>query len=220
MVEARARGVDLVVFDCDGVLVDSEPIAVPVLGRALRAAGLALSDAEVHLTFVGLAFPRCVEIAERRLGHPLPAGFTERVQAETFEAFRAGLRAMPGVEEALDRLAVPYCVASSGDPDKMRLSLGLTGLLERFHGRMFSASEVRNGKPAPDLFLHAAARLGARPERTVVVEDSLPGVRAAIEAGMRVYGYAPAGDGEALAVAGAIPLLDLRELPGVLEEGP
>jgi len=219
MAEASPGGTQLVIFDCDGVLVDSEPIATRVLGAALRAEGLRMADEEVHRTFLGLTFPRTIEIVEARLGRALPPDFTEQVQAQTFEEFRADLDAMPGIEETLDRLRVPYCVASSGEPEKMRCTLGRTGLLERFEGRMFSASEVTHGKPAPDLFLHAAARMGARPERTVVVEDSVAGVAAARAAGMRVFGYAPAGDGAELEAAGATLLRDLRELPAWIGGG-
>jgi len=218
MADSSGGTVDLVVFDCDGVLVDSEPIAVPILGAALRTLGLVMTDAEVHRTFVGFTSGRCIEIAEERLGRALPADFAERVQVRTFKAFCAGLRAMPGIVETLDRLPVPYCVASSGDPGKMRLTLGLTGLLDRFRDRMFSASEVARGKPSPDLFLHAAERSGARPDRTVVVEDSLPGVIAAAAAGMRVQGYCPTGEGAELVAAGAILFRDLRELPERLVE--
>jgi HAD superfamily hydrolase (TIGR01509 family) len=224
MADAARRGAarrcsDLVIFDCDGVLVDSEPIAAAVLGEALRGEGLAMTDQEVHHTFRGLTFERTIEIVEERLGRPLFSDFAERVQARTFEAFRRGLSAMPGVNEALDRLEVPYCVASSGEPEKMRLTLGLTGLLGRFDGRMFSASEVAQGKPAPDLFLHAARCMGAAPHRTIVVEDSIAGVTAARAASMRVYGYAAAGDGAALEAAGATLLGDLRDLPRWIEEG-
>jgi HAD superfamily hydrolase (TIGR01509 family) len=218
MAEAARPRPELVIFDCDGVLVDSEPAAAAVLAEALREEGLAMTDEEVRRAFLGLTFPRTIEIVEERLGRPLGAGFAGRVQARTFEAFRRGLAPMPGVEEALDRLDVPYCVASSGEPEKMRLTLGLTGLLDRFDGRMFSASEVEHGKPEPDLFLHAARRLRASPARTVVVEDSVAGVTAARRAQMRVYGYAAAGDGAALEAAGATLLADLRQLPRLIEE--
>jgi HAD superfamily hydrolase (TIGR01509 family) len=211
-------GWDLVIFDCDGVLVDSEPLANRVFAESLRAVGLNMDYGEVCRTFVGLSMARCVEIVERRLGRPLPGGFVKRLQERTYEAFRAGLRPVEGVARALERIDLPVCVASSGEHEKMRLTLGLTGLLPRFEGRLFSATEVERGKPHPDLFLHAARSLGARPARCVVVEDSVPGVLAARAARMFVLGYAGGTDGEPLAAAGARVFHAMAELPGLLAD--
>ena len=161
---------------------------------------------------------RCVEIVEERLGRPVPEGFVERLQARTYEAFRAGLRPVRGVAQALERIDLPVCVASSGEHEKMRLTLGLTGLLDRFEGRLFSATEVERGKPHPDLFLLAARSLGARPPRCVVVEDSAPGVLAARAAGMTALGYAGGTDGKPLAAAGARVFHGMAELPDLLAE--
>ena len=212
-------GFDLVIFDCDGVLVDSEPLANRIFADALEEVGLALSFDEVCATFVGLSMSRCVEIVEQRLGRALPGDFVPRLQRRTFDAFRADLQAVPGVAEALDRIASPVCVASSGEREKMNLTLGLTGLLPRFEGRIFSATEVARGKPWPDLFLHAAATLGAVPQRCAVVEDSLPGVRAACAAGMAAFGFAARDDGARLAAAGATVFRSMEELPALLGEG-
>lgn len=207
---------ELVIFDCDGVLVDSEPVANRVFAEALRDIGLEIDYEEVCRIFIGLSMAQCMEIVERRLGRPAPAGFVERLQARTFEAFRAELRPVPGVARALERIDLPVCVASSGEHEKMRLSLGLTGLLHRFEGRLFSATEVARGKPHPDLFLHAARSLGARPAGCVVIEDSAPGVRAARTAGMVALGYAGRTGGQALASAGARVFHDMEELPRLL----
>lgn len=207
---------DLVIFDCDGVLVDSEPLANRVMTESLRSLGLEIDYEEVCRTFLGLSMARCVEIIEERLGRPLPEGFVDRLQARTFEAFRGGLRPVEGVSRALGRIDVPVCVASSGEHEKMRLTLGLTGLLDRFEGRIFSATEVQRGKPHPDLFLHAARSLGARPDRCVVVEDSPPGVLAARAAGMAALGYAGGDGGEGLAAAGARLFHSMAELPELL----
>jgi HAD superfamily hydrolase (TIGR01509 family) len=209
---------ELVIFDCDGVLVDSEPLANRVFTEALRQIGVEISYEEVCRTFIGLSMSRCMEIVERRLGRPAPEGFVDRLQARTYEAFRAELRPVRGVARALERIDLPLCVASSGEPEKMRLSLGLTGLLDRFEGRLFSATEVARGKPWPDLFLHAARSLGARPEGCVVIEDSAPGVLAARAAGMAVLGYAGEGSGAGLAAAGARVFHDMEELPRLLAE--
>jgi HAD superfamily hydrolase (TIGR01509 family) len=162
-----------------------------------------------------------VALAEDELGRPLPDGFLKRAQALTFAAFRRELRPIPGVAEALAALSVPICVASSGAPEKIALSLSLTGLARFFHGNAFSASEVARGKPHPDLFLYAARRMAVRPEACVVIEDSLPGIEAAKAAGMRVFGFSGGGHGsEALAMrqraAGALELSAMRELPSLI----
>ncbi len=217
-----ARGAmepQLVIFDCDGVLVDSEPVANRVFTEMLAGLGLTTDYAQACREFVGLSMARCLAILEQRLGRKLPAGFEAELQARTFRAFREKLDAVPGVAEALDRLSVPFCVASSGEHEKMRLTLGLTGLLPRFEGRMFSATEVEKGKPHPDLFLHAAAGMGASPEFCAVVEDSLPGVQAGRAAGMTVYGYSPGADGAALASTGAILFREMAELPDLICRG-
>jgi HAD superfamily hydrolase (TIGR01509 family) len=208
----------LVIFDCDGVLVDSEPASNRVFVEELRHLGLDLGYDEVCRRFIGLSMGRCVEIISEDLGGPVPSGFVERLQSRTFEAFHRGLDSVEGVPEMLDRITAPTCVASSGEHEKMRLTLGLTGLLRRFEGRMFSATEVRRGKPHPDLFLHAARCMGARPARCVVVEDSVPGVRAARAAGMIVLGYAGRGNGAELESAGAQVFTDMIELPDLLDQ--
>ena len=210
---------DLIIFDCDGVLVDSEPVSNRVFTEMLNAIGLRTTPDETTRDFVGRSMKSCVEIVERRLGRPVPADFVETVQARTFAAFREGLHAVPGVEtalDALDALGVPTCVASSGEHAKMRTTLGLTGLLPRFEGRLFSATEVPRGKPHPDLFLHAARAMNADPARCAVVEDSPVGAQAGVAAGMTVFGYAAHSDPELLAAAGAHVFRDMKELPGVL----
>lgn len=209
---------DLAIFDCDGVLVDSEPVSNRVFTEALQAIGLSIGLDEASRTFTGLSMARCIEIVEERLGRPVPEGFVNRLQARTYEAFRAGLSPVEGVTRALDRIDLPVCVASSGEHEKIRLTLGLTGLLGRFEGRLFSATEVERGKPHPDLFLLAARSLGARPARCVVVEDSAPGVLAARAAGMTALGYAGGSDGRPLAAAGARVFHAMAELPDLLEE--
>jgi len=210
--------IDLVIFDCDGVLVDSEGVANRIFAEELSRIGLVLDEETVCRRFVGLSMARCVKLVEEQLGRPVPQGFVARLQRRTFDAFREGLRPIPGVEDALRRIEIPVCVASSGEQEKMRLTLGLTGLLGRFEGRMFSATEVARGKPAPDLFLHAARSLAARPDRCVVIEDSAPGVVAARAAGMAALGYAGRGNRDELAEAGARVFDSMQELPGLVED--
>jgi HAD superfamily hydrolase (TIGR01509 family) len=211
---------DLVIFDCDGVLVDSEPIANRVMCEMVGEVGLPMSYDETVRTFIGRSMSSCVALIEERLGRRLTPGFAAEFHVRTVERFRSELQPVPGIEDALDRIALPTCVASSGEIAKMEVTLGVTGLLPRFRGRIFSATQVPRGKPAPDLFLHAARQVGARPERCVVVEDTVLGVQAAVAAGMHVFGFAGRSDPEELARAGAQVFHDMRLLPGLLQAGP
>jgi len=209
---------DLVIFDSDGVLVDSEPIANRILNERLEAIGLPLSLEETTRAFQGRTLPVCLQIIEDVLGRPVPEGFLDDLQRRTFAAFREELAPVPGVKEALDAIPWPVCVASSGDLLKMRTTLTLAGLIVRFEGRMFSALDVPRGKPAPDLFLHAAETLGASPARTAVVEDSPVGIHAARGAGMTPFGYAARTEESLLREAGAVAIFgDMAELPGLLQ---
>ena len=182
--------ISLVIFDCDGVLVDTERIAVRIDVLVLAELGWRMTEAEVIERFMGRSDEEMTREIETHLGRRLPASWEEPFRHLYREAFAAELEPVPGILEALDAIAVPTCVASSGTHEKIRFTLGLTGLYERFAGRIFSASEVARGKPAPDLFLHAASRMGIPPAGCVVVEDSRYGVEAARAAGMRAFGYA------------------------------
>jgi HAD superfamily hydrolase (TIGR01509 family) len=211
-----AGSVGLVIFDCDGVLVDSEPIAVRIDLLVLAKFGLELSEAEVIERFVGRSPDVMREAIQAHLGH----GVSDRLESYEHlytEAFETELTPIDGVEQALDQINLPTCVASSSEPASLRRKLRLTGLYERFAGRVFSAREVTNGKPAPDLFLHAADKMGFDPSRCVVVEDSRYGVQAARAANMDALAYAggltPA---EALEGPRTTVFHDMRELPGLL----
>lgn len=198
------------------MLVDSEPIANRVLAAALTELGITTTFDQSVARYLGRARRDWLADVEGQFGGPLPEGWAEALRERTHEAFRVELRAVPGVVDALDRIAVPTCVASSGDPGKMQLTLGLTGLLPRFEGRIFSAVEVPRGKPHPDLFLHAAARMGAEPARCVVVEDSPRGVAAAVAAGMRALGFVSLIPAAELAAAGATVFTSMEDLPRLL----
>ena len=211
----------LIIFDCDGVLVDSEPIANRILTDALVECGLTLSRTEVAQATTGYSMLQVLAWAEGALGRPLPENFINTTQLRTFQAFRQELRPIPGASSVLDTMAnagVPYCVASSGDHEKINLTLGLTGLLSKLDGRIFSATDVANGKPAPDLFLQAAQSMNADSFGCVVIEDSLPGVAAGLEAGMKVYGYAAGSKDrqQSLGDAGALVFDHLQDLPWLL----
>lgn len=184
----------LVIFDCDGVLVDSEPLAAPILAVAMRELGLDAEPEDVDRDMRGRSLRDCIREIEARLGRPVPATFLQTLDARTREVFDRELTVIPGVVSllaALARASVPCAVASSGSHDKIRHSLTLTGLGSWFADRVFSASDVEHGKPAPDLFLLAAQQLGSSPRTTLVIEDSDPGVRAGVAAGMRVVHYCP-----------------------------
>jgi HAD superfamily hydrolase (TIGR01509 family) len=209
--------VDLVIFDCDGVLIDSERLAVKVDVLVLRELGWQLSEAEVIERFVGRSDRDAEAAIEAHLGRKLPAGWRKRFEPLYRRAFAGKLAPVDGVLEALDRITLPSCVASSGTHDYLRYTLGLTGLYERFAGRIFSADDVARGKPAPDLFLHAAARMAAEPAGCVVVEDSRFGLEAARAAGMRALAYAGGlSTADVLDGPNTIVFDDMRELPGLL----
>ena len=209
--------IDLVIFDCDGVLVDSEVIAVQIDQRMLADLGWHLSIDEIVEKFLGTSSASFTAKVEAHLGRALPDGFEAAYQPLLYDAFDAALQPIAGIESTLDEITLRTCVASSGSHEKIRKTLGHTGLLPRFAGRIYSSSEVTHGKPAPDLFLHAAAQMGVAPERCVVIEDSRFGVQAARAAGMHAFGYAggltPAA---ALESAGATVFTAMTELPELL----
>ena len=211
---------DLVIFDCDGVLVDSERIAVRIDAVVLAELGWPLSEAEVVERFVGRSEAHMIEQIELQLGIRLAPDWDDRFRPLYRDAFAAELAPVDGVVDALDTIDAPTCVASSSSHERLRYTLGLTGLLERFEGRIFSGDDVANGKPAPDLFLHAAATLSTDPARCAVIEDSRYGVEAARAAGMRAFGYAggltPA---DRLAGPATVVFDDMRELPALLAAG-
>ena len=196
----------LVIFDWDGVLVDSEPVANRTLAHMLRELGLDLTQEQIFESFVGYSLPHVLRVIESMLGRAPPPDFLRDLQARTFAAFKAELHAMPGIEAALDALdaaGLRYCVASSGDHEKMRTTLGITGLFPRFAGRIFSVTQVARGKPEPDIYVFAAAQMGVQPANCLVVEDTPPGVKAGVAAGMTVFGFCAFTPAEKLRAAGA-----------------
>ncbi|MFD8222101.1 HAD family hydrolase [Streptomyces sp. NPDC059697] len=184
---------DLVIFDNDGVLVDSEPISNTILAAYLTELGHPTSYEESIRDYMGSAMHRIHELVQERSGKRLPEEFDDVFHGRVFAAFERELQPVPGAVQLLEKLAadeVPYCVASSGSHERIRVGHRKTGLDRWFdEGRVFSSQDVGRGKPAPDLFLHAAERMGVAPQRCVVVEDSPLGVRAANAAGMDVYGF-------------------------------
>ena len=183
------RRFDLVIFDCDGVLIDSEVISARMLIAELQGYGVSVDMPYVARHFLGRSYPVVLATIRKDFGVALPEGFEADYRARLIAGFRAGLQAMPGVRQVIEALNMPYCLATSSSPPRLAQSLDIVGFTELFAGRSVTASEVRNGKPAPDIFLHAAAKFGTDPARCLVIEDSLVGVRAGLAAGMQVWRF-------------------------------
>jgi HAD superfamily hydrolase (TIGR01509 family) len=206
---------DLVIFDCDGVLVDSERLAVRTEAEILSGLGWPLTETEIVERFVGRTAAYMHQEIERHLGRSVDwdAEFEPRYQ----EVFERELVPVPGVIEALDQITTPMCVASSGSHEKMRFTLGKTGLLDHFAGRIFSVDQVEHGKPAPDIFLFAADQMDTTPERCAVVEDSVSGVTAGLAAGMAVFAFAGGvTTADLLSIEGVAVFDDMTRLPALL----
>ncbi|MDF1720075.1 MAG: HAD family hydrolase [Minwuia sp.] len=214
----------LVIFDCDGVLVDSERPANRLLARYLNSHGVDIGIDETEATFVGLSLTTCAEIALKKYGVRLPDDFVPEIRRLTAEVLAREVTAIDGVRQAVGGLPGPTCVASSGEVAKMQLTLGTTGILDLFEGRLYSATMVKRGKPAPDLFLFAAEQCGASPETCVVVEDSPFGLQAARAAGMQALGFTGGShrnhdrDRQMLLDAGADQIFqDMIDLPSIVK---
>jgi HAD superfamily hydrolase (TIGR01509 family) len=204
------------ILDCDGVVVDSEPVTIRVLTEMLFELGASLSVEEAARRFTGQTFSHTLELIAELLGAPLPRDFTAEYRNRTYAALEKELKPVEGIEKALDRIRIPYCVASNGPHEKMRKTLGITSLLTRFEGRMFSSADVARGKPFPDLFLHVASRFAVPPSACLVVEDSASGIAGALAAGMTVYGFSGSAAEEELLAAGAHRVFhQMRELPAL-----
>jgi HAD superfamily hydrolase (TIGR01509 family) len=214
----------LLIFDCDGVLVDSEHLACAALAEVMTTLGHSMTADEAMRTFAGRSLKDVLARAERLLSRPIPKDLGEQAAVQLMARFRRELQAVAGVKEAIAALPYRRCVASSSDPSRLTLSLDVTGLSALFGNNVFSAVEVANGKPAPDLFLLAARRLGEDPSSCIVIEDSVLGVEAAGAAGMAAIGFAGAshanpGLAERLAAAGAEPVIhSMANLPAAVEQ--
>ncbi|PDT90982.1 hydrolase [Bradyrhizobium sp. Y36] len=179
---------DLIIFDCDGVLVDSELLSCRCLSEVLAEYGIALSLEQALELFLGRS-TKAIEQHFRDLGQVVPDGFLPRLKSRVLSTFTASLEPIPGIAGVMSDLSVPFCVASSSDLDRVALSLDVTGLRAHFGERLYTAQMVRHGKPAPDLFLYAAEKMRVSPERALVIEDSVSGVKAGKAAGMTVWGF-------------------------------
>jgi HAD superfamily hydrolase (TIGR01509 family) len=214
---------DLVIFDCDGVLVDSEVISCRAHAETLARHGYAVTSDEVLDRFLGVSDRDARRMIEAELGRSLPEDFENQVKQATLRFYADDLKAIPHIAEAIAAIDLPKCVASSGTPEKIRHGLDCAGLYDLFAPNIFSALQVKHGKPAPDLFLFASDQMQAVPPRCLVIEDSVPGVTGARAAGMTVFGFhggshCRPGHAEMLRAAGAsVTFNDMRQLPGLME---
>jgi HAD superfamily hydrolase (TIGR01509 family) len=207
--------IELVIFDCDGVLVDSERLAIRTEAEILSGLGWELSESEIVDRFVGRSAQYMQSEIESRLGRKVD--WENEFEVRYRHVFERELVTVEGITEALDQITLPTCVASSGSHEKIRFSLGLTGLLDRFGDRIFSVDDVEHGKPAPDIFLFAADRMGCEPNRCAVVEDSVSGITAALAAEMRVFAFAGGvTSASQLSLEGVSVFHQMRELPQLL----
>ena len=213
---------DLVIFDCDGVLVDSEVISCRAHAATLTRHGYPITDEQVLQRFLGVSDREARLIIETEMGRKLPDDFDAQVKEATLKFYAGDLKAIAHVADAIAAIDLPKCVASSGTPEKIRHGLDCAGLYEQLAPHIFSAAQVTRGKPAPDLFLFAAEQMGAQPARCIVIEDSVPGVTGAVAAGMTVLGFhggshCQAGHADKLAKAGAALVFDdMRQLPDLV----
>lgn len=210
--------IDLVIFDCDGVLVDSELITNTVFANMLNEFGISVTLEDMFEKFVGHSMSYCLDLIEDLLGKEVPEGFVQNFTDRNAIALNKDLKAVDGIKEVLNQLIIPYCVASSGTHEKMQMTLGITNLLSYFEGKIFSVTEVKRGKPYPDVFLYAAEKMGVEPSKCAVVEDTPIGAKAGIAAGMKVFGYAKLMSAHKLEQEGAIIFRDMQQLSNLLKE--
>jgi HAD superfamily hydrolase (TIGR01509 family) len=184
-----------IIFDFDGVLADSEVLSNSVLAEVVTELGVPTSIEDAYRTYMGKRLSEVIEAIEAVIGRKLPADFADSYQRRTFDAFRARLKPVHGAREFIEKFLgeVPNCIASSSSPERLALSLEVLDMTPLFAGRVFSASNVARGKPHPDIFLHAAEKLGVAPSRCIVIEDSVGGVTAGRAAGATVIGFTAAG---------------------------
>ncbi|HEX9905035.1 MAG TPA: HAD family hydrolase [Propylenella sp.] len=214
---------ELLIFDCDGVLVDSEPLAMRLLLETLAGEGVAIEADSAYRRFLGKDMAAIADAIGEEFGAGLSQPALDAMHGRLYELFRRELKPMPGIVAALEALRLPCCVASSSSAERIRLALDVTGLRARFEPNIFSAAMVARGKPAPDLFLFAAGRMGVAPAACVVIEDSPSGVEAAQRAGMAVFAFAGGAhaerEGHREALMALKPLLifdDMLKLPALL----
>ena len=205
-----------IIFDCDGTLVDSEHIANQIIAEMAGELGITMTGNEATATFGGKTLDTVLYKMRELSGKEVPDDWLPRLIKKVSDSWKTELNPVNGVRELLENLNIPICVASNGKPIHVHQSLEMTGLRDFFDGNIFSASDVGVPKPAPDLFLYAARKMGFKPEQCVVIEDSISGVMAANRAKIKVYGLVKMCSAEELENAGAIPFTNMRDLPVLL----
>jgi len=208
--------VKCIIFDCDGVLVDTEKIGNGILLEMAAEHGFEMKIEDAYRDFNGRNLKECFQHIETAIDKKLPDNFETAYRERSFEAFRTQVKPMEGVVEFIDQLKISYCVASSGPVDKIRLNLKVSGLLDKFEGKIFSSYQIKSWKPEPGIFLHAAKEMGFDVKDCIVVEDSKAGVKAGINGGFKVYGFANGYNNEDLKNEGAILFHSFEELSGLL----
>ena len=215
--------VGLIIFDCDGVLVDSEPLAMRIMLETIAEAGAVIDADDAYEAFLGKSLASICEFLRHDHRIDFDVAALERMRMRLYDAIRNELHAIPGVAEALGTVGRPFCVASSSQPERLALALEVTGLSRFFNGNVFSATMVERGKPAPDLFLHAAREMQVSPADCIVVEDSPAGIRSALSAGMEVFGFTGGSHAQSAshrhqleALGPRLVFRDMRQLPGLI----
>ena len=209
-------GYKCIIFDSDGVLVDSETLSAKVFQEMALELGFQMEfDAAVE-QFAGTSMKENLKFIQENIPVPMPENFEKEFRSRTYEVFKKELKAVPGIKDLIAKLQVPFCVASSGPVEKIRLNLGLVGLLEQFEGRIYSSYEIGKWKPDPGIFQHAAAEMGYKPEECLVIEDSAAGIKAAISGGFMVFALARKNRKEHFEQLGAVVFEDMKELEKLL----
>ncbi|QEH42882.1 HAD-IA family hydrolase [Chitinophaga sp. XS-30] len=211
------RKPDCIIFDCDGVLVDSEVIGIRLLLEMTAPYGVDMKEEDAVLEFAGRRLKEVIDMLQTRTGQTFPDDLEQRFRERSFEVFQEEVEPVEGIRALLDSLTIPFCVASSGPVDKIRLNLTLTGLIGYFEDRIFSAYDIESWKPDPGIFLHAAREMGFSPERCVVIEDSKAGITAGVRGGFTVFGYAKEHNAKELESEGATVFYNMHELPQLLK---
>ena len=205
-----------IIFDSDGVLVDSEAISAKIFQEMAVELGVDLDYETALDRFAGTSMKDNKQFVESHITGALPADFEQEFRERTYKAYRTDLRAVPGIHELIEKLQVPFCVASSGPVEKIRLNLGLVGLLDQFEGKIFSCYDIGSWKPEPEIYVHAAREMGFEPEECAVIEDSDSGVRAAVAGGFPVYVRTGQKKKASFEKLGAVPFQEMKELEVLL----
>jgi len=207
-----------IIFDCDGVLVDSEGISAKIFQQMAKEVGFEMDFETAVDQFAGASMPENLKFIQENIKGDLPKDFEKEFRSRTYQAFKTDLKPVDGIHDLVNKVKVPFCVASSGPVKKIRLNLTITKLIQKFEGRIFSSYEVGSWKPEPGIFLHAAKAMGFSPNECVVVEDSGAGIKAAIAGGFNVYALAKKKNKSTFKQLGAIVVTDIKELENKLRD--